>query len=107
MKGLSWQRVLLLVAIPLIAFLLYRTDLEETWDALAEANYALLPGAFLLFASAIWLQALGWRFVLKPLAGIPPQRLYPVIAVGHFGNSVLPLRSGEILRTIVLRQREG
>jgi len=109
LKGLSWQRFVLglLVAIPLIAFLFYRTNLKETWDALAEANYAFLPGAFLLFASVIWLQALRWRFLLKPLADIQPQRLYPVISIGHFGNAVLPLRSGEILRAIVLRQREG
>ncbi len=105
----GWRRTALglLVAAPLMAFVLYRTDLQETAEALAGANYALLPPAMVLFSLAIWLQAVRWRYLLEPLVDVPSRRLYPIVLIGHLGNSLIPLRGGEIMRAIVLKQREG
>lgn len=104
-----WRRTTLglLVAVPLIALVLLRTDLNDTVDALEEANYALIPPATILFALAMWLQALRWRLLLKPLSDVSAYRLYPVLLIGHLGNALLPLRGGEIVRAAVLKQREG
>jgi len=109
MSAFSWRRTTLglLVAAPLMAFVLYRTNLRKTVDALAEANYALILAALVLFSLAVWLQAVRWRFLLKPLVDVPAHRLYPVVLIGHLGNSLLPLRGGEILRAMVLGQRES
>src|SRR3989442_7921538 len=104
-----WRRTALglAVAVPVLAFILYRTDLNKTADALGEANYALIPPAVLLFMLAIWLSAIRWRYLLRPMAEISTGRLYPVVFIGHLGNNILPLRGGDVLRAFVLKRREG
>jgi len=109
LTGSVWVRTILglLVAATLLALVLLRTDLDETLDALGEANFAYLPPAMLVFAVAVWFQALRWQYLLKPLADIPARRLYPVVFVGHLANSLVPLRAGEVLRALVVNRREG
>ena len=104
-----WARTILglVVAASLLALVLLRTDLSATVDALGEANFAYLPPAMLVFAFSVWFQALRWRYLLKPLADVPARRLYPVVFVGHFVNSLAPLRAGEVLRALVVNRREG
>ena len=104
-----WRRTVLglVVAIPVLAIIVLRTDVGETIDALEEANYALIAPAVVLLLGAIWLQAVRWRFLLKPLADVSPTRLYPIVFIGHLGNSLLPLRGGDLLRAFVLNRREG
>ncbi|TMB65894.1 MAG: flippase-like domain-containing protein [Chloroflexi bacterium] len=104
-----WARTLLglVIAAALLAVVLLRTDLGATFDALGEANFAYLPPAMLVFAFAVWFQALRWRYLLKPLADVPAHRLYPVVFVGHLANSLVPLRAGEVLRALVVNRREG
>jgi uncharacterized protein (TIRG00374 family) len=97
----------LIVAAALLALVLIRTDLNATLDALGGTEFAYLPPAMLLFALAVWFQALRWRYLLRPLADVPAQRLYPVIFVGHLANSLVPLRAGEVLRVLLLKRREG
>jgi uncharacterized protein (TIRG00374 family) len=105
----TWIRTILglIVAAALLDLVFIRTDLDSTLDALGGAEFAYLPPAMLLFACAVWFQALRWRYLLKPLADIPTQRLYPVVFVGHLVNSVAPLRAGEVIRALVLNRREG
>lgn len=104
-----WLRTLLglLVAGILLGFVLVRTDLDKTLDALGEAEFGYLPPAMVLFALAVWFQALRWRYLLKPLVDVPARRLYPVVFAGHLGNSLVPLRAGEVLRALVVKRREG
>jgi len=104
-----WRRTALglLVAFPLLALVLLRANLEETADAMGDANYVLILPAMMLFAAALWFQAVRWRYLLKPLADVSAKRLYPVLLIGHFGNVLLPLRGGEIVRALVLHRREG
>jgi len=104
-----WIRTILglIVAAALLALIFIRTDLDATLDALGGAEFFYLPPAMLLFAFAVWFQALRWRYLLRPLIDIPARRLYPVVFVGHLANSLVPLRAGEVLRALVVNQREG
>ncbi len=108
MNGLTWRRTLLglVITAPFLALIFLRTDLRETGEALAGANYGLVAVAMVLFVLAVWLQAFRWKLLLRHLADVPLLRLYPVIFVGHMGNSLLPLRGGELLRVLVIAQRE-
>lgn len=49
---------------------------------------------------------LRWGVFLRPAKKISLRRLFPIIAVSFAANNVLPLRSGEAVRVLLLRQRE-
>ena len=36
----------------------------------------------------------------------PPPDLFPTVAIGYFGNNILPARAGELLRAVVLKKDE-
>ena len=109
MKSAVWARTLLglVVSAALLALVLVRTDLDATLDALGDAEFGYLLPAIALLAASVWFQALRWRYLLRPLVDVPARRLYPVVFVGHLGNSLVPLRAGEVLRALVISRREG
>jgi hypothetical protein len=41
------------------------------------------------------------------MAEVSFKRLWPVVVIGYMGNNVYPARAGEVLRSYVLRRREG
>lgn len=101
----------LLVGILISAFFLYLVlpslHLQEVWQALGQANYWwLIPGVG-VYIVGLWGRTWRWYFMLRPLKPIPLPRLFPVVCIGYFGNNVYPLRAGEVIRSYILRQREG
>lgn len=81
--------------------------LDQVGNALAGARYRWLWPALALYFAGVWVRAVRWRHLLRPLADIPSARLFPVVVIGYMANDVLPARLGEIARCYVLRRREG
>lgn len=97
----------LIVATVLLALIFIRTNVSAIFDALGDVRLIYLPPAMALLALSVWFQALRWRYLLRPLVDVPTRRLYPVVFVGHLGNSLVPLRAGELFRALILKRREG
>jgi glycosyltransferase 2 family protein len=104
----SWKLwVGLLVSVLFLVIALYGLDLEHFWQTLREANYWwLLPGIAVYFVTVL-VRTWRWRSMLAHLKPIPLLRLFPVVVIGYMGNNVYPARAGEILRSYVLRRKEG
>ncbi|MEI7554160.1 lysylphosphatidylglycerol synthase transmembrane domain-containing protein [Candidatus Chlorohelix sp.] len=92
------------------AIFLYLTfrgqELDKIGDALGKANYWWLIPALLVYFLGVFVRAIRWHFLLKPLQTIPISRLYPVVVVGYMANNVLPVRMGEVVRAYILDRRE-
>lgn len=97
----------LIVATVLLALVFISTNVSDIFDALGDVRLIYLPPAMALLALSVWFQALRWRYLLRPLVDVPTHRLYPVVFVGHLGNSIVPLRAGELFRALILKRREG
>jgi glycosyltransferase 2 family protein len=91
-------------------------ELGEVWRALAEARYWLLLPALALYFGGVWVRAVRWGDLLRPVTPAPPGglggripsgRLFPIVVIGYMANDVLPARLGEVVRCYVLRRREG
>lgn len=104
----SWKFWLgLLISIAFLTIALYGLDLEHFWQALREANYWwLLPGVAVYFVTVL-VRTWRWRSMLVHLKPIPLLRLFPIVVIGYMGNNVYPARAGELLRSYVLRRKEG
>lgn len=109
MKALKrWQFwVGVLISVALMYWALQGLRLEELGEALKQANYLwLLPGIAVYFVG-VWARAWRWHHLLKPLKAVPTGHLFPITAIGYFGNNILPARAGEVLRAVVLKRDEG
>ena len=61
----------------------------------------LVIATFLLWGS-VWLRALRWKWLFKKADSPSVPSLYRAELVGYFGNNVLPLRLGELLRSYIV-----
>ncbi|HEU4328763.1 MAG TPA: lysylphosphatidylglycerol synthase transmembrane domain-containing protein [Roseiflexaceae bacterium] len=104
----SWKFWIgVIVSVVFLAIAVNGLDLEHFWATVREANYWwLLPGVAVYFG-AVWARTWRWHYMLRHIAAIPLRRLFPVVVIGYMGNNVYPARAGEVLRSYVLRRKEG
>ncbi len=104
----SWKLWLgIIISAVFLAIALRGLDLGHFWQELRSANYWwLLPSVAVYFA-AVWVRTWRWHSLLLHLKSIPTARLFPVVVIGYMGNNVYPARAGELLRSYVLRRKEG
>jgi uncharacterized protein (TIRG00374 family) len=96
-----------IISAVLLYFALRGIQFAEIWAVLKTAQYLwLIPGIAVYFV-AVWVRAWRWHYLLRPLKKIPTATMFPVVAIGYFGNNVTPARAGEVLRAFVLKRREG
>lgn len=81
--------------------------LDEVWDSIRGANYWWLVPSVATYFVAVWARTWRWDYMLRPLKMVPVSKLFPVVVIGYMGNNVYPFRAGELLRSYVLRRREG
>lgn len=102
-----WQ---LWIGILISAVLLYLAlkglELNVVWNALKTARYVwLLPGIAVYFLG-VWIRSWRWHYMLRPLKKIPTKTMFPIVTIGYMGNNIYPARAGEVLRAVILKQRE-
>ena len=103
-----WQFWLgLLVSAAFLWVALRALKIEEVFGILRAANYAwLLPGVAVYFVAVV-ARSWRWQALLKPLKVVSIRKLFPVVVIGYMGNNILPARSGEVLRSYVLKRKEN
>ena len=84
-----------------------KIDVSDLGEILSHANVMwILLGAGLLVFS-VWLRAVRWRILLAPIKTVGLKPLFASTMIGYFGNSVLPLRLGELLRAYSIKKQEA
>ncbi len=82
-------------------------DLSRVWGALSRANYWYVIPALALYFAGVWVRAVRWSILLRPLRRLSARDLFPVVVIGYMANNALPLRAGELVRSYVLGNRTG
>jgi len=102
-----WQFwVGIIISIIFLYLALRGLDLEHVWAAMQSASYLwLLPGIAVYFVG-VWVRAWRWKALLRPLRSISTTAMFPVVTIGYMGNNIFPARAGELLRSVILRDRE-
>lgn len=103
-----WRRLVgPLVSIVAIGALLWVVDVRATWQALSEVRPIWLAVAAVL-ASGSWVaQAVRWGLVLPRQPRIHTARLVRLVMIGLFGNLVMPLRAGDLVRVVLTSRALG
>jgi len=84
-----------------------RIDPGEMADAMSHAHF-LIP-VFIMFLVYLgwWIRAWRWQILASPLAKISARLSFSALMIGYLGNSILPLRAGEFMRSYVAGRRGG
>ena len=98
----------IVISLVFLAWALYNEKLDQVWASLQTAQYwALLPALALYFAG-VWVRAVRWRTLLKPIAPkVGLTETFEVVVIGYMANDVLPARIGELVRAYILSRRTG
>ncbi len=77
-------------------------DLTSLSDHFVAASVEWVVLAVLLMIFSVWIRAIRWQALLEPIETVTMRPLFSATAIGYFGNGVLPMRLGEILRAYAL-----
>jgi glycosyltransferase 2 family protein len=101
----------LLVGIAISAFFIWLTlpglHLAQVLTALRSANYIWIVPGVLVYFVGLWARTWRWHYTLHHLKPVSLRRLFPLVCIGYFGNNVYPFRAGEVLRSFMLKRKEG
>jgi len=102
-----WQLwVGILISALLLYFALRGLKLSEVWESIKSARYIwLLPGIAIYFMG-VWVRSWRWHYMLRPLKKIPTRTMFPIVTIGYMGNHLYTAGAGEVLRAVILKQRE-
>lgn len=95
----------------LAAALLYVSFRGVDWGEMArgvrEARLRYLGAAFLILSLSYLLRALRWRVLLAGKKAVSLLTSFWASEIGYLGNSFLPARAGDVIRTIVIARATG
>jgi hypothetical protein len=103
-----WVSLLIFGLAALLLFLALRgMDWQAFFDTLRQGRYAMLPLLFLWGSLTYFIRALRWRVLLSAERLLPSRTVFWANMAGYLGNSFLPARAGELVRSLLLGQKEG
>jgi len=83
-----------------------KVDFQAVGEAFRQANYLYtIPNAVVILL-CMWLRALRWRYLLKPVKSLTAGRLFSPVMIGFMANNLLPMRLGEFVRAYSLGEKE-
>lgn len=104
----SWRALLGIAISAAFLYIAFRgQDFGEIRDALRQTNLWWMPVALVLYFAGVWIRAIRWRLLLSPVVATSSRGLMPIVVVGYMANNVLPLRTGEIVRSFMLGRKYG
>ncbi|PKO17520.1 hypothetical protein CVU37_08495 [candidate division BRC1 bacterium HGW-BRC1-1] len=96
----------ILISVAILYYVLRPVDLHDLWAAFRAANWWWgIPFIAVTFLS-MWVRALRWRILMRPVGDFTTTRLFSPMMIGFAINSLLPGRVGELARAYVLSARE-
>ncbi len=96
------KKIILWCGVLISGFCLYWAlrgiSFADTLTAVKEARISILFLSLLTYITGYWMRAVRWETLMRPVKHVPAKDLFSPLILGFFGNNILPLRMGEILR---------
>jgi uncharacterized protein (TIRG00374 family) len=82
-------------------------NFRELWAALTQADYLWLIPAMAFVSCSMLFRVLRWQCLLSPMKRIGFWDLFSAISICFMANNVLPARSGEFIRAVLIGKKHG
>jgi uncharacterized protein (TIRG00374 family) len=100
-----------LLSAALAAVLLYYSlrgvEWARVWTTITRARWQYLAAAGLTTCCAFFLRSIRWRILLNTDAHFDVPTVFVATMAGYLGNSFLPARAGELVRTYIISSRSA
>jgi uncharacterized protein (TIRG00374 family) len=107
-RRINWGAIVGLAVSGIALFIAVRNlQPAAVWRAFRQAQYVWIAPAVLLYLFALLTRTARWQTLLSSERSIPLRELLPTMAMGRGANNIYPFRTGEIVRVLILRQRNG
>jgi glycosyltransferase 2 family protein len=108
MKRLLALLLPILFTVGLLVYALSGVDLSTLRSTLLEGELWVIPPFLILLAFFFFNNALRWTLILRPFGHFSVRQVAPSMMIGFAGNNLLPLRIGELIRTVIFaRSRDA
>lgn len=102
-KLFDWKFIVgILISIFFIYILGNEFNYSSFVSILIEINFSYFFTAILILLLSVYIRALRWSLYFDEKYGIKVSTLFKFQLIGYFGNNILPLRLGEIMRAFFL-----
>jgi len=99
--------ITLVIAAGSLYLALRRVDWHEMLVTLSSANLALLAAGVLTLGISCFIRGIRWHVLLSAEKSLPVLTVFWTNMVGYLGNSYLPARAGEVMRSVFIGQKAG
>ena len=107
-SGRAWSWIL---SVPLAAVLLYLSlrgvDWKGVWRTIVGARWGFLAAGCGCSCFSFFLRSLRWRILLNAEERLSVGTVFSATMAGYLGNSFLPARAGELVRTLAIGARSS
>lgn len=104
------NKIYLIIAVLLAGVLLFLAlkdiDWPEMWTALQQARLEYLLLFFALSSCSVFFRGMRWGVLISAQKKVSTLTMFWSTAVGYLGNTLLPARAGEVIRSIMLGSHE-
>jgi len=105
-RALYWSASIAIAA-ALLYFSLRGIEWGRVWTVLKSARPGIVALALGVISFNLLLRSLRWRVLLAADRVVPIPLTFWATCSGYLGNSVLPARAGEVVRTLIISSRSG
>ncbi len=102
-----WSAAGLIIAVPALAWVLWRVDLDRFLRVIANADMVFLLLLPPVIAAEQLIRAWKWRQLLLGIRPIKTLRLFAAIMAGYFATVIVPLGVGPLVRSWLVARRES
>jgi uncharacterized protein (TIRG00374 family) len=108
MRRVNWRVIVGLIVSGVFLYIAVQNlQPAEVWRAFRQAHYLWVVPAVVLYLLALVARTARWQALLSFERHIPLRELLPTMAMGRGANNIYPFRAGEIVRVLLLRQRNA
>ena len=101
----NWKFLLSILISLLFSFFAFQNfKLNDLLILLSEINYLIIFSGIILLLFSVYIRALRWQLLFNK-KNIKIKLLFDSELIGYFGNNILPLRLGEILRCVIVSKK--
>ncbi len=105
------QRLIVIIGLAISAVFLgiafYGLNPATVWDTIRQAKPLPLLIAVFWYFTGVAVISLRWQALLRATKLVPFGKLFRLVTIAYMGNNVYPLRSGEMLRIVLLQRGQG